>query len=140
MKKTFFQYRYPFRYIQLEASWLHTTYPFPRPRLTKMCLEGKTEGFNYPLIQTINCLCVWERETEIEGALLVDGSKSWHMGQRFKWQNSVSCVGISMCTNTKMFTFCFYNMDFNSLELLINDLLAFRYQTMIIKRMRIGVF
>ena len=50
------------------------------------------------------------------------------------------CVGISMCTNTQMFTFCTYNMDFNSLELLINDLLAFRYQTMIIKRMRIAVF
>jgi hypothetical protein len=34
------------------------------------------------------------------------------------------CVGISMCTNTQMFTFCTYPVDFNSFDFLMNDLLA----------------
>jgi hypothetical protein len=50
------------------------------------------------------------------------------------------CVGISICTNTQMFTFCTYVVDFNSFELLMNNLLAFKYQPIKIKHMCIGVF
>jgi hypothetical protein len=50
------------------------------------------------------------------------------------------CVGIPMCTNTQMFTFCTYPVDFNSSELLMNDLLAFKYQPIKIQHMRNGVF
>jgi hypothetical protein len=50
------------------------------------------------------------------------------------------CVGISMCTNTQMFTFCTYPVDFNSFELLMNDLLAFKYQPIKIKHMLNGIF
>jgi hypothetical protein len=45
-------------------------------------------------------------------------------------------VGISMCTNTQMFTFCTYAVDFNSFKLLMNDLLAFEYQPIKIKHKR----
>ena len=44
------------------------------------------------------------------------------------------------CANTQMFTFRTYAVDFNSFELLMNDLQAYKYQPMKIKRMRIGVF
>jgi hypothetical protein len=50
------------------------------------------------------------------------------------------CVGISMCTDTQMFTFCAYPVDFNSFELSMNDFLAFRYQPIKIKHMRNGIF
>jgi hypothetical protein len=50
------------------------------------------------------------------------------------------CVWISMCTNTQMFTFFTYAVDFNSFEFLINDLLAFKYQPIKIKHMRNDVF
>jgi hypothetical protein len=50
------------------------------------------------------------------------------------------CVVISMCTNTEMFTFCTYAVDFNSFKLLMNDLLAFKNQPIKIKHMRNGVF
>ena len=39
-----------------------------------------------------------------------------------------------------MFTFFTYAVDFNSFELLMNDLLAFKYQPIKIKHMRNGVF
>jgi hypothetical protein len=45
-----------------------------------------------------------------------------------------------MCTNTQMFTFCTYAKDFNSFELLMDDLLAIKYQPIKIKHMRNGVF
>ena len=45
------------------------------------------------------------------------------------------CVWISMCTNTQMFTFFTYAVDFNTFELLMNDLLAFKYQPIKIKHM-----
>jgi hypothetical protein len=50
------------------------------------------------------------------------------------------CVGISMCTNTQMFIFCTYTVDFNSFELLMHDLLAFKYQPIKIKHMCNVVF
>ena len=39
-----------------------------------------------------------------------------------------------------MFTFFTYAVDFNSFKLLMNDLLAFKYQPIKIKHMRYGVF
>jgi hypothetical protein len=50
------------------------------------------------------------------------------------------CVVKAMCTNTQMFTFCTYAMDFNSFKLFMNDSLAFKYQPIKIKHMRNGVF
>jgi hypothetical protein len=49
------------------------------------------------------------------------------------------CLDIYVYQYTE-FTFFTYAMDFNSFELLMNDLLAFKYQPIKIKHMRNGVF
>jgi hypothetical protein len=50
------------------------------------------------------------------------------------------CIGLSMCLNTQMVTFCTYALDLHSFKLLMNDLPAFEYQPIKTKSMCIVYF